>query len=70
MIPWFRALLYDPQTFANVVRALLFLGAELLPQMVDVGATGWWVAKVCQAGALLIRAGDRNLPGKGPADVP
>lgn len=59
MIPWFKNLIYDERCFANVIRALVFAAGEL-PSVIDLGANGWWLGKVLQASALLIRAGDRN----------
>lgn len=60
MIPWLKDILYDPNSFANFVRAGVYLAAEILPKVVDVGATGWWVAEVVKGLAFIMRAGDKN----------
>lgn len=64
MLPWLRDLIYDRQSFANFIRAALFLAGEL-PTVVnfgELGPTAYWVGKALQASALLVRAGDRNAP--------
>ena len=59
MIVWLRDLLYDPKSFANFIRATIFLLGEA---MGSLGPTAkyYWLAKLVQAGALMIKAGDRN----------
>ena len=59
MIVWIKDLLYDPKSFANFIRAIIFLGGEA---MASLGPTAkyYWLAKLVQAGALLIKAGDKN----------
>lgn len=62
MIPWLKSLLYDPASFNNFVRALLF-GLGELPTVVnfgDVGAPAYWVGKLLQVFALMVKAGDAN----------
>jgi hypothetical protein len=60
MIPWLKSLLYDPNSFANFVRAGMFALGEL-PSVVhfgEAGAPAYWVGKLLQIGALMVRAGD------------
>lgn len=62
MIPWLKSLLYDPQSFANLFRALVFAAGEL-PQVVDFGEAGteaYWIGKALQILALAVKAGDKN----------
>jgi hypothetical protein len=62
MIPWIKGLLYDPQSFANFVRAGIFALGEL-PQVMDFGAFGadaYWIGKALQILALAIRHGDQT----------
>lgn len=58
MIPWLRSLLYDPVSFANAIRFLVFLGGETLTNTVP-SSWAWYAGKGLQAMALLIKAGDR-----------
>jgi len=57
MITWFRRFLYDEATFHQYVRFLLGFAALMVPQLVDLGAPGWWGSKVALACALFIRTG-------------
>lgn len=64
MLTWLKRLLYDEQSFANFIRAGLFVAGEL-PSVIDFGSFGgdaYWVGKALQAVALLVKAGDRNPP--------
>jgi hypothetical protein len=68
MIPWLKSLLYDPNSFANFVRAGMFALGEL-PSLVDLGAAGgkaYYVGKALQALALLVKAGDKNATAAQP----
>lgn len=60
MIPFLKDLLYDPKSFANFYRTGIFLLAELVPQVADVGTKGWWALKVVQGLSLAVKAGDKN----------
>lgn len=64
MIPWFKAVLYDPNSFTNLIRGLVFVAGEL-PTLIDFGPVGgqaYYVGKALQAFALFMRAGDKNPP--------
>lgn len=66
MIPWAKSLLYDPNSFANFYRTVLFALGEL-PSVIDFGHAGakaYWVGKGLQTFALLVRSGDANVPRK------
>ena len=64
LIPWLTGLLYDPRSFANFLRAGVFLIGELTS---DLGPTAkyYWLGAAVRAGALVIKAGDRNPAPKG-----
>jgi len=61
MIPWIKGLLYDPASFANFIRAGIFIAGEALATL-GTTSKAYWAAKAVQGLALVIRAGDRNPP--------
>ena len=61
MIPFLKGLLYDPQSFANFIRGGLFVAGELMAGLVP-NTKAWYAGKAVQAMALVIKAGDKNLP--------
>lgn len=61
MITTIKNLLYDPNSFANFLRAGIFVAGEVLSG-VDPTSRFFWAGKTVQALALIIRAGDKNLP--------
>lgn len=65
MWTYLKDLWYNPDSFANLVRALMFAAGEL-PSVVDFGPAGsdlYWVGKVLQIASLAVRSG-------GPVSAP
>ena len=62
MIPWLKSLLYDPQSAANFLRTLIAAVGLIGPDLVNLGAAGWWIGKVLVVLAFLVKAGDKNPP--------
>lgn len=63
MKAWLAGFWNDPGQFAATMRAMLFAVGEL-PSVVDFGAAGgelFWVGKVLQIAALMVKAGDKNV---------
>lgn len=59
MWTYLKDLWYNPESFSNLVRALMFAAGEL-PQVVDFGSSGsnlYWVGKALQVAALAVRSG-------------
>lgn len=68
MWTYLKDLWYNPQSFANLIRGLLFAAGEL-PQVVDFGPAGsnlYWVGKVMQIMAVTVRSSG-GMPIPAPA---
>jgi len=62
MLVWLKDLLYDPNSAANFLRAFIAAVGIFGPDLVNLGAPGYWIGKVLAVVALLIKAGDKNPP--------
>lgn len=63
MKSWLLSLWNDPATFAAAMRSVLgFFAIAVQSGAIDLGKFGWWASLPAFAGALLIKAGDRNVP--------
>jgi len=60
VIPYVKGLLYDPASFANFIRAGVFLAGEAATALGPT-AKFYWLGRLVQGLALIIRAGDKNV---------
>lgn len=63
MRAWLLKFWTDPAFFAAGCRSLLaFFAMAVQTGVIDLGKVGWYASIPAFAGALLIKAGDRNTP--------